>query len=122
MIKLAIGSWAYLFKQDQPVNDFHALVHKLMHLGYQGIELFGFAPHPTPDSHDTKEKRQKLRKMVVEHRLEFSGLAPNLWTTKLWSVDDQKPFVAEFQKNAIFAEDLGIKTIRVDTVEPVAMA
>src|SRR5438876_993100 len=42
MKKLSIGSWAYLFKQDQPVTDFHALVHKLMHLGYQGIELYGF--------------------------------------------------------------------------------
>lgn len=122
MKKLSIGSWAYLFKQDQPVNDFHALVHKLMHLGYQGIELYGAAPHPNPESHDTKEKRQKLRKMVVEHRLDFSALAANLSAHQLWSVEDCGPFVAEFEKNAIFAEDLGIKTIRVDTVEPVANA
>ncbi len=119
MKKLAIGSWAFLFNQEQPTNDFHSLVHKLGHLGYQGVELFGFAPHPNPDSHDTKEKRQKLRKMVVDHRLEFSALAANLWSHKLWSVDDQAPFIADFERNAIFAEDLGIKTIRVDTVEPV---
>jgi sugar phosphate isomerase/epimerase len=37
----------------------------------------------------------------------------------LWSTDDQKPFLAAFEKNLIFADDLGIKTIRVDTVEPV---
>src|SRR6267142_844684 len=122
MKKLAIGSWAFLFNQEQPTNDFHALVHKLGHLGYQGIELFGFAPHPSPDSHDTKEKRQKLRKMVVDHRLDFSALAANLWSHKLWSVEDQGPFVADFEKNAIFAEDLGIKTMRVDTVEAVARA
>ena len=73
MKKLSIGSWAYLFNQDQPTNDFHTLVHKLQHLGYQGIELLAFAPHPNPESHDTKEKRQKLRKMVVDHRLDFSA-------------------------------------------------
>ncbi|MSQ96717.1 MAG: sugar phosphate isomerase/epimerase [Gemmataceae bacterium] len=122
MKKYSIGSWAFLFNQDQPTNDFHTLVHKLGHLGYQGIELFGFDPHPNPDSHDTKEKRQKLRKMVVDHRLDFSALVANLWSHKLWSVEDQRPFVADFEKNAFFAEDLGIKTIRVDTVEPVAQA
>jgi sugar phosphate isomerase/epimerase len=108
-----------LFNQDQPTNDFHTLVHKLGHLGYVGVELFGFAPHPNPDSLDSKEKRQKLRKMVVDHRLDFSGLVANLWMHKLWSVEDQSPYLAEFEKNAIFAEDLGIKTIRVDTVEHV---
>lgn len=122
MKKLSIGSWAYLFNQDQPVTDFHALVHKLMHLGYQGIELFGFDPHPNPESHDTKEMRQKLRKMVVEHRLEFSALAPKLWGHALWSSDEHTSYLADFEKNAIFAEDLGIKTIRVDTVEPIANA
>jgi sugar phosphate isomerase/epimerase len=122
MKKLSIGSWAYLFKQDQPVTDFHALVHKLMHLGYQGIELYGFDPHPNPASHDTKEKRQKLRKMVVDHKLEFSGLAAKLWGHTLWSGADHSSFLADFEKNAIFAEDLGIKTIRVDTVEPLANA
>ena len=39
MKKLSIGSWAFLSDQEQPTNDFHALVHKLQHLGYQGIEL-----------------------------------------------------------------------------------
>ena len=122
MKKYSIGSWAYLFNQEQPTNDFHTLVHKLGHLGYAGVELLGHEPHPTPDSHDTKEKRQNLRKMVVDHRLEFSGYAPLMWTEKLWSIEDHRPFVALFEKNAIFAEDLGIKTMRIDTVEPIASA
>ena len=122
MKKLSIGSWAYLFKQDVPTNDFHALVHKLMHVGYQGIELYGHAPHPNLDSHDTREKRQKLRKMVVDHRLDFSSYAPHLSSERLWSVDDPTPFIGLFERHAIFAEDLGIKTIRVDTVEPVVNA
>ncbi|MBI2804093.1 MAG: sugar phosphate isomerase/epimerase [Planctomycetes bacterium] len=120
MKKLSITSWAFLFNQEQPTNDFHALVHKLGHLGYQGIELGAFAPHPTLESHDTKEKRDKLRKMVVDHRLEFSAFAPDLWAQKLWSVDDAAPYLAEFEKNLAFADDLGIKTIRVDLVEPIA--
>ena len=120
MKKLSISSWAFLFGQEQPTNDFHALVHKLMHLGYQGIELGSFAPHPTPESHDTKEKRQKLRKMVLDHRLEFSALAPDLWQHKLWSVENPAAYLSAFETNLGFAEDLGINIIRVDLVEPIA--
>jgi sugar phosphate isomerase/epimerase len=119
MKKLSIGSWAYLFNQEQPTNDFHALVHKLMHLGYQGVELGGFAPHPDPDNHSTKEERQKLHKMVVDHRLQFSAYAPALWPQPIWKDDDHAPFLAAFEKHAIFAEDLGIPRIRIDTVGPI---
>src|SRR5947199_7603421 len=117
--KLSIGSWAYIFNQKEPTNDFHEILHKLQHLGYDGVELGGFNPHPAPDTCDTKEKRQKLKKEVLEHGLKFSGLAPDLWSQKLWSVEDQGPYIAAFAKNVFFADDLGIKTIRVDTVEPV---
>jgi sugar phosphate isomerase/epimerase len=117
--RLSIGSWAYIFNQETPTNDFHQLVHKLSNLGYEGVELGGFNPHPGPDTCDTKAKRDALKKMVKDHRLEFSALAADLWAQKLWSVEDQGPFIAAFAKNLFFAEDLGIKLIRVDTVEPV---
>lgn len=122
MKKLSIGSWAYIFNQEVPTNDFHQILHKLSDLGYEGVELGGFNPHPGPDTCNTREKRQKLRKDVKDHGLEFSGLAADLWSQKLWSVEDSGPFIAAFAKNVFFAEDLGIDTIRVDTVEPVKKA
>lgn len=117
--RLSIGTWAYIFNQEKPTNDIHELVHKLAHLGYEGVELGGFNPHPGPDSCDTREKRQALQSLVKDHGLEFSGLAADLWSQKLWSVEDSGPYIAAFVKNLFFAEDLGIKTIRVDTVEPI---
>ena len=53
--------------------------------------------------------------------MQFSGLAADLWSQKLVSVEDQGPFIAAFAKNVFFAEDLGIDTIRVDTVEPITV-
>jgi sugar phosphate isomerase/epimerase len=117
--KLSIGSWAYLFNQEQPTNDFHVILHKLQDLGYDGVELGGFNPHPGPDTCDTREKRLRLRQEVKDHGLQFSGLAADLWKMKLLSVADSGPFIAEFAKNLFFAEDLGIDLIRVDTVEPI---
>ena len=40
--KLSIGSWAYIFNQEKPTNDFHEMLHKLHHLGYDGVELGSF--------------------------------------------------------------------------------
>src|SRR5438067_2636153 len=117
---LSIGTWAYIFNQKVPTNDFHEILHKLQHLGYDGVELGGFHPHPGPDTCDTKAKRQALRKEVADHGLQISALAADLWSQKLLSVEDSGPYIAAFAKNVFFAEDLGIDTIRVDTVEPVS--
>ena len=52
--KLSIGSWAYIFNQEKPTNDFHQVLHQLQDLGYEGVELGSFGAHPTPWSHPTK--------------------------------------------------------------------
>jgi sugar phosphate isomerase/epimerase len=121
MKKLSIGSWAYIFNQEKPTTDFHEVLHKLHHLGYEGVELGSFGAHPTPWSHPTKADRQALKKQVAEHGLEFSGIAVDLWSFKKPgpSILDENPtpYMAAFLGFTVFASDLGIKTIRVDTVE-----
>lgn len=120
--KLSIGSWAYIFNQTQPTNDFHTVLHKLQDLGYDGVELGSFGVHPTPWSHPSKADRAKLKKEVADHGLAFSGIAVDLWSFKKPgpSIMDENPtpYTAAFLGFTAFAADLGIKTIRVDSVEP----
>jgi sugar phosphate isomerase/epimerase len=119
--KLSIGSWAYIFNQEKPTTDFHQVVHMLQDLGYEGVELGSFGAHPTPFSHPSKADRQRLKKDVADHGLEFSGIAVDLWSFKKPgpSIMDENPtaYMAAFLGFATFAADLGIKTIRVDAVE-----
>jgi sugar phosphate isomerase/epimerase len=117
MKKISIGSWAYVFNQVEEIS-FHSILHRLHDLGLDGVELGAFGKHPTPESHDTKAKRQALKKEVADHGLAFSGLGADLWSQKLLSVEDSGPYVAAFAKNLFFADDLGIDLIRVDSVEP----
>jgi len=118
--RISIGSWAYIFNQDVPTNDFHTILHKLQDLGYDGVELGSFGPHPTPVTHPTRASRQRLKKEIADHGLSLSGIAVDLWAFKNpgTSILDENPisYLSAFLGWAAFAADLDVKTIRVDTV------
>lgn len=118
--RISIGTWAYLFNQETPTNDFHVILHKLQDLGYDGVELGSFGPHPSPATHPTKSSRQKLKKEIVDHGLALSAIAVDLWAFKTPGVSilDEIPsaYTTAFLGWCNFAADLDVKTIRVDTV------
>jgi sugar phosphate isomerase/epimerase len=118
--RISIGSWAYIFNQEVPTTDFHVILHKLQDLGYDGVELGSFGPHPSPVSHPTKSSRQKLKKEIADHGLALSGIAVDLWAFKTpgTSIMDASPsaYTTAFLGWCAFAADLDVKTIRVDTV------
>ncbi len=120
--RISIGTWAYLFNQDVPTNDFHTILHKLQDLGYDGVELGSFGPHPTPVTHPTKASRAKLKKEITDHGMTLSAIAVDLWAFKTPGVCilDEIPaaYTTAFLGWCAFAGDLGVTTIRVDTVLP----
>lgn len=119
MKKISIGSWAYAIGpyQNSPV-PWDEVTAKLKQLGFDGVELGGFSIHPNPDTHPMKEDREKVKAAMRAKGLEFSGFVPNLWGEKLINTDDHTAYIEKFREGLQFAVDLGIKGIRVDTVQP----
>jgi sugar phosphate isomerase/epimerase len=130
MKRSSIGSWAYTIGPyaGAPI-DFDTVCTKLKQLGFDGVELGAFPPHPNPGNPNgpdaewpgampEKSQRAELRAKLEALGLGISGMAANLWGEKLINTDDQSKYIAEFQKNAEFARDLGIGGVRVDTVQP----
>ena len=128
--RISIGSWAYTIGPwaEHPV-PFDTVCSRLKQLGFVGVELGAFPPHPNPGNPNgpdegwpgampEKTQRQELRARMKETGLEFSGMAANLWGEKLVNTDDHSKYIAEFRKNSEFARDVGIGGIRVDTVQP----
>ena len=122
MKRTSIGSWAYTIGpyEDKPV-DFDTVCTRLKALGFDGVELGGFPPHPNPDDMPGASERQEVVAKMNDWGLAFSGLAANLWGEQLANTADPSKYIEEFTKNCKFCQDLGIKGIRVDTVQPPTM-
>ncbi len=130
MKRSSIGSWAYTIGPyaSDPI-DFETVCTKLQELGFQGVELGAFPPHPNPGNPNgpddswpgampEKSQRAELKARLAERGLGLSGMAANLWGEKLLNTEDASKYISEFKKNAEFAQDLGIGGVRVDSVQP----
>jgi sugar phosphate isomerase/epimerase len=119
MRRSSIGSWAYNVGPygEHPI-PFTTVLEKLQELGFAGVELGGFNGYPNPHNHPSADDRARLREDVAAHGLAFSGFAQDLWSEHLLDTDDPSAYVASFRRNADFARELGIKGLRVDTVQP----
>ena len=119
MHRTSIGTWAYNIGPyaEHPV-PFDEVGPRLAELGFDGLELGGFNGYPNPNALPHQEQRAALKEKVQGWGLGISGLAADLWSQHLIDTDDQGPYLAEFEKNAEFARDLGIGGVRVDTVQP----
>ncbi len=119
MKDISIGSWAYTIGPyaEHPV-PWDEVVRRVKALGFDGIELGGFPPHPNPTDLPNPDQRAAVREQMASAGLRFSGLAANLWDQNLINTADPGPYHAAFKENLQFCVDLGIQGIRVDTVQP----
>ncbi|MCJ7675236.1 MAG: sugar phosphate isomerase/epimerase [Sedimentisphaerales bacterium] len=119
MKKISIGSWAYTIGPyaKNPVA-WDEVIKKVKGIGFDGVELGGFPPHPNPDNMPLKKQRNACKKQLKDVGLDWSGLAADLWSQHLIDSDDNSAYLACFRKNLQFCVDLGIPAIRVDAVQP----
>ena len=70
MKKISIGSWAYTIGpyEENPV-PWDDVVHGLVNLGFDGVEIGGFGIHPNPDLQKTKEEREEVKAHCDAHGL-----------------------------------------------------
>lgn len=118
MKKLALGSWAFIFgPYESHPWSFSDVLKYTKDVGFDGIEISGFRPHPHPDDYDTPEKCAELKKEIDHVGLGIGGYAPDFSNLSPAEVE-QDVYLKEFEKALRFCENLGIPGIRVDTVSP----
>ncbi|WP_139997384.1 sugar phosphate isomerase/epimerase family protein [Paenibacillus paridis] len=116
--KISIGSWAFAFGPfaEDPWS-FTRILQYAEQSGYDGVEMNGFAPHPTPDLYPTAASRQALLEEIRSYGLGISGYAPD-FTSAPPDRSEPAVYLKLMEGYIDFCTDLGIDTIRVDTVSP----
>lgn len=114
MKKVSIGSWAFTGENfaDNPI-DLVTVVEELHKLGFDGISMGGFEPHANPKRYNTPEKRAELAKLLNDNKLGVADYAADLWSVD--SLKQSEEWIALFEEAAEFCDQMGFKTIRVDS-------
>jgi sugar phosphate isomerase/epimerase len=116
--QISIGSWAFSFG---PFSDnpwpYAKVLKYAADAGYDGIELNGFPPHHHHDEYNTVEKCSQLKKEIDDLGLGISGYAAD-FTKVPPAIVDTEQYLDTVRKCVFFCEQLGVKSIRVDTVSP----
>lgn len=116
--KISIGTWAFCFgpfeKDPWPLSK---VLEYAADVGYDGIEVNGFRPHPHHDDYSTASRCGELKKEIEGFGLGISGYAPDLREVPPPLVETQT-YLAVVRKCLFFCEQCGIEILRVDTVTP----
>ena len=120
MHRTSIGTWAYnigpLRRAPGPVRRGRPASRRARFRRPRARRLQRLSR--TPTRYRTRSSGRRSRRRCGGWGLGISGLAADLWSQHLIDTDDPGAVLAEFEKNAEFARDLGIGGVRVDTVQP----
>ncbi|CDR01192.1 sugar phosphate isomerase/epimerase family protein [Streptomyces iranensis] len=115
--RIALGSWAFAFGPfaADPWN-FDRLCGYAAEVGYDGVEINGFRPHPH-DEDFTPADCARLRDRLAELGLGVSAYAPDLHSTPPADVP-AADYLARIESVLTFCGRMGISTLRVDSISP----
>lgn len=115
--RIALGSWAFAFGPFAADPwSFDRLCGYAAAVGYDGVEINGFRPHPH-DEDFTAADCARLRDRLTERGLGVSAYAPDFRSTPPADVP-AADYLARIESVLTFCERMGIPMLRVDSVSP----
>ena len=116
-MKISLGSWAFSFGPyaSNPVA-FEQIAKRLSEAGYDGIEVCGFPPHVTLNTHPTAESRRALVQFLRDLNLEVSGYAADFTLANPVTEGNGQKYLELFKRNLELVKAIDSPTIRVDSV------
>ena len=116
-MKISLGSWAFSFGPyaGKPVA-IEKIAERLSSAGYDGIEICGFPPHVTLQSHPTLASRKALVGYLRDLNLEVSGYAADFTLANPVTKGNENKYLELFKQNLDLVVGIESPTIRVDSV------
>jgi sugar phosphate isomerase/epimerase len=115
--RTSIGTWAFGIYSSDPL-DFGVVLDRIAELGFDGIELGAFPPHPDPVTFASAGQRAELRSAINDRGLEVSAVAADFGDAGFLASDDSASYLAAVDRNLGFCEAIGTGRLIVNTVDP----
>ncbi len=116
MTRVSIGTWAFGVYTEQPL-PFSQVLDRITKLGFEGVELGAFLPHPDPATCATTASQAELRESFASRGLELSAVATDFLETSLLG-EDSTPYLAALDRNLGFCNAVGARRLIVNTLDP----
>ena len=116
MTRVSIGTWAFGVYTEHPL-PFNQVLDRITELGFDGVELGAFPPHPDPATCATAASRAELRERFTSRGLELSAVATDFQETRILE-EDPTPYLAAVDRNLDFCKALGARRLIVNTLDP----
>jgi sugar phosphate isomerase/epimerase len=115
-MKISLGSWACSFGPyaSHPVS-FEDLARRLAAAGYDGVEICGFPPHVTIESHASTASRGELRSLLSGLGLGISGYAADFSTVNPVMKGNRERYLDLAKRFVDLCAAIGSPSFRVDT-------
>jgi sugar phosphate isomerase/epimerase len=115
--KLSIGSWAFGIYSERPL-PFEQVLDRVSDLGFDGMELGAFEPHPDPLTCAGAGARAALRETFDRRELAVSAVAADFGSEGFLTVDEPHEYLAAMDRNLEFTRALGAGRLIINTVDP----
>jgi len=116
--RIALGSWAFAFGPFESAPwEFDRLCRYAADVGYDGVEINGFRPHPHDEDYADDASCAALRRRLDELGLGVSAYAPDFRTTPPAEVP-HADYLVRVDSVLAFCRRLGAPLLRVDSMSP----
>lgn len=112
-----MGAWAFTFGPyaSHPI-PLPRVAQRLAAAGFAGIELCGYPPHVTLESHSTPQARGELKTLLSDLGLGISGYSADFTSVSPVDPDGRIEYVDLFKRQIELCHAVGSPSLRFDTM------
>jgi sugar phosphate isomerase/epimerase len=118
--RIALSTWTFaMTPYDQGPESFESVLDHAARLGYDGVEVGLFAPHPTVSDLASKSRRDAYRAAIESRGLDIAGVVANFEDCpSILTSPDNSAFLAALDEQLDLCADIGVDMIRLEITDP----
>jgi sugar phosphate isomerase/epimerase len=120
LTRIALSTWTFVMPPyDSSPEDFKEVLDRAAGLGYDGVEVGLFEPHPAVADLKTPAQRAEYRSALDNRGLGLAGLVANFSDCpSILSNDDNSAYLAALDEQLDICNELGTDLLRLEITDP----